>query len=289
MLGVLLIDKPLGITSHDVVARLRRRFQTKRVGHAGTLDPLATGLLVVAIGPATRFLQFLPLEPKVYVGEIAFGAETTTQDREGEVVAERPIPENLVEAYEQVQPHFLGLIEQIPPIYSAVKKEGKPLYHYARKGEDVVREPRRVHIGRLEAMEFTATSVKVLVECSGGTYIRTLAHDIGQAMGCGAHLAALRRTEVGRFHLDDAVALDDVTAEDIIPLREALIPPAPYFEMNLRQVEAIRHGQAIGTLRSYGPEPVVLLDPKDQVVGMARFRGNELQPECVIPRLAPEE
>lgn len=289
MLGVLLVDKPLGITSHDVVARLRRKFQTKRVGHAGTLDPLATGLLVVAIGPATRFLQFLPLEPKIYIGRVEFGKETTTQDKEGEVVADKPIPADLPGAFEAVRSQFLGLIDQIPPLYSAVKKEGQPLYAYARKGIAVERDPRRVHIGRLEPLGFTENSVDVLVECSGGTYIRTLAHDLGQAMGCGAHLAALRRTEVGRFHIDAAKPLDEVTPEDLLPLREALIPPAPFFEMNDRQVEAIRHGQAIGTDRHFGPEPVVLLDRKDQVVGMARFRGNELQPECVIPSLGVED
>lgn len=290
MLGILLIDKPLGITSHDVVTRLRRRFQTKRIGHAGTLDPLATGLLVVAIGPATRFLQFLPLEPKEYIGEIAFGVETTTQDREGDVVATKPIPADLPAAFAAAVPQFVGLIDQLPPLYSAVKKEGKPLYAYARKGEAVERTSRRVHIAAYEALSFTETEATVRIECSGGTYVRTLANDLGDAMGCGAHLSGLRRTRVGRFSLDQAVSLDEVSETDLIPLREALIPPAPYFEMNDRQVEAIRHGQAIGTMgQKFGTEAVVLLDSRGDVVGIGRFQGSELQPECVIPSLATEE
>ena len=289
MLGILLIDKPLGITSHDVVARIRRRFHMKRVGHAGTLDPLATGLLVIALGPATRFLQFLALEPKEYIGQIAFGVETTTQDREGEIVAEKPAPADLPAAFQASVGQFIGLIDQLPPLYSAVKKEGKPLYAYARKGEEVKRDTRKVHIGKYEPLGFTEKEAEVLIECSGGTYVRTLAHDLGQAMGCGAHLAALRRTRVGRFTLEEATDLEAVTEKDIIPLREALIPPSPSFIMNETQVDAIRHGQAIGTLgREFGADAVVLLDASEQVVGIGRFRGNELHPECVIPSLATE-
>jgi tRNA pseudouridine55 synthase len=284
VLGILLIDKPIGITSHDVVARIRKRFNTKRVGHAGTLDPNATGLLVVAIGPATRFLQYLPLEPKVYVGEITFGIETTTQDVEGEVVAAKPPPADLRQAFDTHVGQFRGLIDQIPPAYSAVKKEGKPLYAYARKGIQVERESRRVHIERFDLLRvLDENRIEVEIECSGGTYVRTLAHDLGQAAGCGAHLSALMRTRVGRFEIKESKALDDITLADLIPLREALMPPAPSAGLNAAQVDAIRHGRAVVTRERFGPEAVVLLDPKDQVVGMARYQGNELHPECVIP------
>lgn len=282
MLGIVLIDKPLGITSHDVIARLRRRFNTRRIGHAGTLDPLATGLLVVAVGPATRFLQYLPLEPKEYVGQIRFGIETTTQDAEGNVVAEKPVPSDLLFEVDYVLPEFKGSIQQIPPLYSAVKKEGKPLYVYARRGEDVEREPRSVYIGEVELLGQEGNDIEVRVVCSGGTYMRTYAHDLGQRLGCGAHLSALRRTRVGKFGIEDAVTLDDVEEGDLLPLAEAL-PPVPLVSLTYRQVEAIRQGQPVGCLHPPGGVVCGLVGPEGEVVGMARIDGQELHPECVIP------
>jgi len=282
MLGILLIDKPLGITSHDVIARLRRRLQTKRIGHAGTLDPLATGLLVVAVGPATRFLQYLPLEPKEYVGTVKFGIETTTQDAEGEMVAEKPVPSNLMFEIDYALPQFKGAISQIPPLYSAVKKEGKPLYVYARRGEDVEREPRNVFISEVELLEQNGNEVDVRVVCSGGTYMRTWAHDLGQQLGCGAHLSALRRTKVGKFSIEDAIQLEDASEDDLWPLSEAL-PPVSLVQLNSHQVHAVRHGQAIGSPHPPAGLYCGLLDPQGNVVGMARVDGPMLQPECVIP------
>ncbi len=284
MLGVVLIDKPLGITSHDVIARLRRKFQTRRIGHAGTLDPLATGLLVVAVGPATRFLQYLPLEPKEYVGTIRFGVETTTQDAEGEVVAEKPVPSDLMSEISGVLAEFKGSIQQLPPLYSAVKKEGKPLYVYARRGEEVERERRTVFISEAELLAQTGNEVDVRVVCSGGTYMRTWAHDLGQRLGCGAHLSALRRTRVGKFAIEDAVTLEEVAPGDLRPLVEAL-PPVPLVEITHRQAEAIRHGQAIGFPRPPAGLVCGLVGPEGDVIGMARIQGQELQPECVIPVL----
>ena len=284
MLGIVLIDKPLGITSHDVIARLRRKFQTRRIGHAGTLDPLATGLLVVAVGPATRFLQYLPLEPKEYVGTIRFGVETTTQDAEGEVVAEKPVPADLMFEIGEVLPEFKGSIQQLPPLYSAVKKEGKPLYVYARRGEEVERERRTVFISEAELLTQTGNEVDVRVVCSGGTYMRTWAHDLGQRLGCGAHLSALRRTRVGKFAIEDAVTLEEVELLHLRPLVEAL-PPVPLVEITHRQAEAIRHGQAIGFPRPPAGLVCGLVGPDGDVIGMARIQGQELQPECVIPVL----
>lgn len=285
MLGIVLIDKPLGITSHDVIARLRRRFQTRRIGHAGTLDPLATGLLVVAVGPATRFLQYLPLEPKEYVGTVRFGIETTTQDAEGSIVAEKAVPSDLLLKVESALPQFKGAIQQIPPLYSAVKKEGKPLYVYARRGEDVEREARNVFISEVEVLGQVGNDIDVRVVCSGGTYMRTWAHDLGQQLGCGAHLCALRRTRVGKFLLEDAVTLEEVVESDLWPLSEAL-PPVPLVELNSRQVEAVRHGQAIGWVRPPAGLVCGLLGPDGDVVGMARIDGQQLLPECVIPATA---
>lgn len=281
MLGVLLIDKPKGPTSHDVVNAVRREFGIRRVGHAGTLDPMATGLLVVAVGPATRFLQYLQLEPKVYAGEATFGVETTTQDAEGQVVAESPLPEDLDARIAQHVPALQGEIVQIPPAFSSVKLAGRPLYDYARKGQDVQRAPRRVYV---QALDFGAVAVgRATFEttCSGGTYVRTLVHDLGRMVSCGAHLSALRRTRAGRFAVDQASELDAISTDALIPLRQAL-DPMP--EEHLTEVEA----QWVGVGRRIPIKGeaafAMLLDPEGRVVGIGRRIGNERQPECVLPR-----
>lgn len=286
MLGILVIDKPLGITSHDVVGRVRRKFSTKRVGHAGTLDPLATGVLVVAIGPATRFLQYLPLEPKEYVFKVKFGIETTTQDAEGDIVAEKGVPENLLAEIERFLPDFRGSIQQIPPMYSAVKKDGKPLYALARKGETIERDPRNVFIYKYEIVQSDGDEVTFLCECSGGTYVRTLAHDMGQKVGCGAHVIELRRTRVGGFTIDCATQLEDATPVDLIQLKDALTDKQ-IIALNWETVTDAWNGNAIG-VRPVPTDPyVALADPAGNVMGMARVTEHGfLQPECVIPREA---
>lgn len=282
MLGILLIDKPAGITSHDVVNRVRRRFNTRRVGHSGTLDPMATGLLVVAVGPATRFLQYLPLEPKEYVGTFAFGRTTETFDAEGATVTESDIPGDLREQIEANLPAFRGLIQQVTPIYSAVKLNGKALYTYARKGEEVEREPRTVHISEFVLLECDGIHAEFRIRCSGGTYVRTLGHDLGQAIGCGAHMTRLTRTEVGRFKLDQALDLDGVMTTDLIPLREALIP-APMIELDERQVQSIREGRTVMVVDPPDGPFVALLTPEGNVFSIARVIGSVVQPDCVIP------
>jgi tRNA pseudouridine55 synthase len=244
LLGILLIDKPLGCSSHDVVNTIRRQLGTKRVGHAGTLDPLATGLLVVAVGPATRFLQYLPLEPKEYEGTMLFGKRTSTYDAEGEVLSENLVPEDLENVLAAIKPKFMGLIEQIPPMHSAVKVAGKPLYKYARQGEEVDRQKRTIHISSLEFGPTDGASVDFRLVCSGGTYVRTLADDIGQALGCGAYLTRLRRTRVGRFGLSGAVGLDEVSTTKLLPLRRAL-EPMHVVGLNERQTESIREGRQV--------------------------------------------
>jgi tRNA pseudouridine55 synthase len=280
------IDKPLGITSHDVVGRVRRKFSTKRVGHAGTLDPLATGVLVVAVGPATRFLQYLPLEPKEYVFKVKFGIETTTQDAEGDIVAEKGVPENLLAEIERFLPDFRGSIQQIPPMYSAVKKDGKPLYALARKGETIERDPRNVFIYKYEIVQSEGDEVTFLCECSGGTYVRTLAHDMGQKVGCGAHVIELRRTRVGGFTIDCATQLEDATPLDLIQLKDALTDKQ-IIALNWETVTDAWNGNAIG-VRPVPTDPyVALADPAGNVMGMARVTEHGfLQPECVIPREA---
>ncbi len=282
MLGILVVDKPLGATSHDVVGMLRRKLGTRRIGHAGTLDPLATGVLVVAVGPATRFLQYLPLEPKVYMARVRFGIETASYDAEGDAVIERPVPERLYEKAVAALPGFLGLQEQIPPMFSAVKVKGRPLYDYARKGQEAERRPRTIHIGRLEPRDLGNDEIELEVECSGGTYIRTLAHDLGQLLGCGAHLSGLRRTGVGRFGLGDAVAIEDVTAESLLPLEKALAH-LPALKTTPEEAARVQNGVAIALPEPMESTRLLLLGPDGRVLGIAAAGGNVAQPECVIP------
>lgn len=283
MLGILLIDKPLGLTSHDVVHRVRRKLGIKRVGHAGTLDPLASGLLIVAVGPATRFLQYLPLEPKTYVAEFEFGTATATYDAEGEVTAKEPVPSNLQQCIRQHLSDFLGEIRQLPPMYSAVKKDGKALYEYARSGMEVERKERNVFISKFEPISSKGQVWKFEIVCSGGTYIRSLAHDLGQAVGCGAYVKSLMRTDVGRFHLGDAVNLDSVEPGDILSLKQAL-PPLPFVSLNETQTQYVREGRAIQSDQSPDSPFAALLDDQGHVFSVARVQGPMLQPDCVIPQ-----
>lgn len=282
MLGILLVNKPLGITSHDVVNAVRRNFGTRRVGHAGTLDPQGAGLLVLAIGPATRFLQFLPLEPKVYEAEITFGRATNTQDSEGETSFEGPVPEVLEAALIKHLPDFVGDIKQIPPMFSAVKKAGKPLYYYARRGEEIERDEREVFIEGIDLHSVEGSVAKMKVVCSGGTYIRTLAHDLGEALGSGAFLSALTRTAIGRFTLERAATLDEMSPSHLIPLREAL-EPMMVVDLNEVQTSHVREGRIIGIGRPPPAERVAVADPTGEVIGIARAVGPMLQPEIVIP------
>ncbi len=208
--GILNINKPKGLTSHDVVDEIRRVTGMKKVGHAGTLDPLATGVLLVCVGKATRVARFLMQSPKTYRAVIRLGISTDTYDAEGRVV--RSVPEVKVtrEEVEKALEKFRGVIEQVPPMYSAIKIGGKRLYELARQGKEVPRKPRRVEIYRLELLEWDNPFLTVEVECSPGTYIRSLAHDLGEELGCGAHLAKLTRTRSGKFTLEKAVTLEQV-------------------------------------------------------------------------------
>jgi tRNA pseudouridine55 synthase len=204
--GVLLLDKPEGPTSFSMVRQVRRLLGIKKVGHAGTLDPFATGLLIVCVGrPATRKISLFMESDKEYEATLQLGVETSTQDVEGEVVANRHVPALEREAVERRLAAFVGEQMQTPPAFSALKHEGKPLYFYARKGIEVKKEPRRVVILRIGLLRLEGTQMDIRVCCSKGTYIRTLAADIGAALGCGAHLTALRRTRIGPFRVQEAL------------------------------------------------------------------------------------
>jgi tRNA pseudouridine55 synthase len=208
--GVLLVDKAEGMTSHDVVAILRRKLDIKKVGHCGTLDPLATGLLLLTIGRGTKIQDLLMSEDKEYVGALQLGTSTSTQDRQGEVIEERPVPELTEDSIRTAFEKFRGDFYQMPPMVSAIKQGGVPLYKLARQGKVVEREPRFVHVYRYTIDRIALPEIGFSVVCSKGFYVRTYAHDIGETLGCGAHLKALRRTKSGRFDVANAISVDAI-------------------------------------------------------------------------------
>jgi tRNA pseudouridine55 synthase len=222
--GILLVDKPSGITSHDVVDRIRRIFHIKKVGHAGTLDPMATGLMIILVGKATKTSQYLMSMDKEYTGTMRLGQSTDSQDAEGTVTEERPVPElQESEVLEQMKA-FVGDQYQTPPMFSAKKVGGQPLYKLARKGKTVAREPRVIHISRFDLTNFASPEISFLVACSKGTYVRTIAHDLGEKLGCGAHLNVLRRTGIGDFSIESASTLEALREATPTALRKKLIP-----------------------------------------------------------------
>jgi tRNA pseudouridine55 synthase len=225
MEGILLVDKPADHTSHDVIARLRGKLRMKRIGHAGTLDPMATGLLIVLVGKATRVSQYLISLDKEYEGTIEFGKVTDTQDADGEVMETRPVPALTEEQVRAAMHTFLGDQYQTPPMYSAIKIDGVPLYKSARKGEEVEREPRFIRVMNWDLTRFALPRIDFRLRCTKGTYVRTLAHDLGQKIGCGAHLAALRRTATDKFHISQALTFDQIQALSLPEIEQRLIAP----------------------------------------------------------------
>lgn len=225
--GLLLVDKPSGPTSHDVVAKIRRQFRIPKVGHGGTLDPLATGLLVILLGKGTKISERVMGHDKTYEGTLRLGIETDSQDADGQIVAEHSAAAITADQVAAQMKARLGDQMQMPPMVSAIKIKGVPLYKLARKGETVERPPKFIHVYRFALLDFTPPDVRFVVECTKGTYVRTLAHDIGQALGVGAHLVQLRRTRIGRLDVAHAATLDDLLARpsldgQIIPLVAAL-------------------------------------------------------------------
>jgi tRNA pseudouridine55 synthase len=208
-MGFLVVDKPVGWTSHDVVDAARRWLGTRRVGHLGTLDPLATGVLPLAIREATKLVPFVPAGDKVYVGTIRLGVSTETYDAEGRVTREHDGPLPTEAAVRRALEAFVGQIEQVPPMYSSVKRHGVPLYRLARRGEEVERMPRSVRIQELRMHHYAPPEIGIEVTCSPGTYVRTLAHDLGAQLGCGAHLSGLRRTRSHPFDLSQALGVEE--------------------------------------------------------------------------------
>lgn len=243
--GLVLVDKPTGPTSHDVVARARRALHEKRIGHVGTLDPMATGLLGLLVGAATRLSEYLVEKDKRYTATVRFGRETNTYDAEGEVIAETGrVPERA--ALEAALERFRGAQMQRPPAFSAIKRDGQRAYALARQGEEVVLEPRPVTVYELQLLDWAPPDATLDVRCSAGTYIRSLAHDLGQMLEAGAHLAALRRTAVGPWRVEQAVSLADLEAGEapVLPM-EAALPDWPRVELNEDEARRVWHGNVV--------------------------------------------
>ncbi|MDQ3785230.1 MAG: tRNA pseudouridine(55) synthase TruB [Actinomycetota bacterium] len=288
--GVLVVDKPPGMTSHDVVDEVRRRFRTRKVGHAGTLDPNATGVLVCGLGRATRFLSYAQDVPKRYLAHAVFGVTTSSQDASGRVIEERPVvaSEHDLAA---LLPGFTGTVLQVPPMVSAVRHEGERLHVKARRGEEVERQARQIHVYTLGLAGWQPgrhPEATLDVGCSAGTYVRTLVHDLGAQLGCGAHLRALRRTEAGGFTLADSVPLDRIDARHLRSLVEAV--------RGLRRVEVddagremVAHGRPLplALIRAGqeewepGDEPVAVVSD-GELLGVYRRRADTLAPERVV-------
>ena len=222
--GAVLIDKPAGPTSHDVVDAIRRRFQIKKVGHCGTLDPNATGLLIIVLGRGTKLSEKLMGDDKVYEGTIKFGETTDSYDSDGEILETKTVPPLTLEVLNAEAAKFIGDQMQMPPMVSAIKKNGVPLYKLARKGIEVEREPRLVHIYNFRFTNYGPPRGQFRVACTKGTYVRSIAHDLGQKLGCGAHLTALRRSVSGKFDVADARTLDEVLKLTAGELEKRVIP-----------------------------------------------------------------
>ncbi|CAN5893933.1 tRNA pseudouridine(55) synthase TruB [soil metagenome] len=285
--GLVVVDKPPGWTSHDVVARSRGLLGTRKVGHAGTLDPDATGVLLLGVGRATRLLRYLSPLPKAYVGEIVLGTETSTLDAAGDVTATHDMSGITLTDLRRVSEGFLGDIEQIPPMVSAVKVDGRRLHELARKGIEVERRPRPVTVHAMDIDDGPGEPgvFGVSVSCSSGTYVRTLAADLGAALGGGAHLRALRRTSVGPFTLDEAVALDAVGPEQVRPPLEAVRHLARVV-VDEQAAAAVAVGKVLerSTLGGGGDGPWAVADGHGSLLAVYEpFRGSTTKPSVVLP------
>jgi len=277
--GLLLIDKPAGITSHDAVAIVRRTTRAKKVGHAGTLDPMATGLLVLGLGRATRLLRFLGDLPKTYEGTFRLGVETDTLDAEGDITRESPVAATDADVARAMAAK-LGESLQAPPAFSAAKVGGRKLYDAARRGEELRAAPRTVRVDRFDLLARNGVDVDFVAMVSGGTYVRVLAADVGSALGCGAHLTSLRRTAIGSFAVDDAKPPDE--AGDLLPIERA-VAHLPRFELEPEEARVARHGSILGPAGIEGPYGV--FDPDGSLVAIYRDDGPKARPEMVLARL----
>jgi tRNA pseudouridine55 synthase len=290
--GILLVDKPGGMTSHDVVARTRRVFGTRKVGHAGTLDPMATGLLVVGIEAATRLLTFVVGADKTYLATIRLGQSTGTDDADGEIVASADPARVAAITADEVATGvaaLTGAISQVPSAVSAIKVDGRRAYDRVRAGEDVVLAARDVVVSRFDVLDDRpgdggGRDLDVVVDCSSGTYIRALARDLGAALGVGAHLTALRRTRVGPFDVADAFALDDLAQAQPLTAADAAARILPVLEVSVQEAVDLRHGKRLAGQRARleGPRAAAI-DPDGVLIGIVERRGDDLKSAMNMP------
>jgi tRNA pseudouridine55 synthase len=290
--GVLLFDKPLELSSNTALQKVRRLFQAEKAGHTGTLDPLATGLLPICFGEATKFSYALLNADKTYRALLRLGQTTTTGDAEGEITAEHPVEVQQSDV-DIVLAKFRGEIQQLPPMHSALKHLGKPLYEYIRKGETIERELRNVVIYELLLNFFSGNEMDITVRCSKGTYIRTLAEDIGVAFGCGAHLIGLRRTAIAHFDLSNSYNLqqlaamnDEERAACVLPL-ESLMPEMPQLQLDAGQVHRLAQGQRLGLDTSL-PDGKVSLHGPQGFIGTGLLQGRRLAPDRLLSEVAKQ-
>lgn len=287
--GVLVVDKPVGMTSHDVVQAIRKGSNIRRAGHTGTLDPRASGVLVVLVGPAVRLSEYVSASDKRYQAVLMLGTTTDTYDADGKTTSSSPV-DVTEEQFDTELQKFVGTIEQVPPPYSAVKVQGRKAYEMARKGEEVELEPRIINVYSLELLEWAPPEVVIDVNCSSGTYVRSLVNDLGERLGCGATLTGLRRTKSGRFTLRDSVPLRKLNEafangtwyQYLIPAAEAL-SDWPTIELPHEQVEAIRHGHRIPA-EDTGQKKVCGVSEQGELVALMELdeATNEWQPKKVF-------
>src|ERR1043165_5916594 len=279
MNGILIIDKPEGMTSHAVVQAVRKKFRISKVGHLGTLDPMATGVLPVSVGKATRLAQFLPTFPKEYEGEMRFGLSTSTYDREGApTTAQRPLGRVAHEIHDAMQ-QFVGSVDQIPPPFSAKKIGGVPSYKFARANQAVEIAPVKVEVRKFELVNLQTPFAAFRVVCSAGTYVRSLVHELGRQLGCGAHLTALRRTRSGDFRIENAFKLEQISDEKVVPM-DHLLSSWPRIEVSEAEEIKIIHGNEIravsaGTLAR-------IFNKKGEFIALASLQSGWARPRLVL-------
>lgn len=282
--GILLLDKPLHMTSNAALQQVKRHFQANKVGHTGSLDPLASGLLPLCLGEATKFSAYLLDADKSYEGICRLGKRTTTADAEGDVIEELPVPALTQAQLQQVLRQFVGTIEQIPPMHSAIKVQGQPLYKLAHQGIEIERKSREITIHELTLLSMQPTEFHFHLRCSKGTYVRTLAEDIGRLIGCGAYLGGLRRTQVGPFSLDNAVTLDEIAAKAVaqdFPALDALLLPMeaalsqwPALQLTDNSAYYVRQGQPIQVAKAPTTGWVRLFGQNSQFLGVGEIMDD---------------
>ena len=288
--GVFLLDKPLGFSSNQALKKIQWLFNAKKAGHTGTLDPMATGLLPICLGEATKFSHRLLNAHKSYIATIQLGITTSTGDQEGEVISEKEVVLNEAQLKDTLK-KFIGDTTQIPPMYSALKFEGRPLYEYAREGIEIERKSRQIKIFDIKLINIEKSIITIEVLCSKGTYIRTLAEDIGQTMGCGAHLKGLERTQTGNFQLSEALSIEALEAMPMASREKALMPIDVLLEelssikLNMAELDAIKKGQSIDFM-SKNDKEVRLYSPSGQFVGVGQpdLKGH-LFPKRLIAKI----